>query len=290
MAPQWEPTKEDYELQFGSNHLGHFYLTLLLTDVLKQSKPSRVVVVSSDLYARAPNNFVNVIKGYIEKSNGPSKENYSLMGNYAISKACNLLFAREYNRRYHSQGVICVALHPGVIATDLSRNLPSWMAGLLRSAVARPFLKTVEQGAATTIRCCSLKDDEIKGGHYYRDCNDINAQLQQQFREVGDYNELTDDKVGKDQAYLLWQLSEKLITQKNFTFDLNENVVVEQKSNVENNTADANATATATVTTTTTTTTTDTTATATISSNVGNSNNENANTGNNSNQIIEEEN
>lgn len=237
--PQWQPTKENYEMQFGTNHLGHFYLTMLLTNVLLQSKPSRVINVSSDAHKQCPNPFINTLKSMIEKSDGPPKDNYGPWSNYGISKASNVLFAREYNRRYQSQGITSVSLHPGVIPTELSRNMSSWMSNALKSSVARLFLKTIPQGAATTVRCVSLKDEEIHGGHYYKDCNEANGQLHQQFRLNGDYNKLKDDQVANDQAVLLWQLSEKLVTQKNFAFDLNANVTVEQKSNVEIN---ANAT------------------------------------------------
>jgi len=247
MAGKFEGTKEGYETHFGVNHLGTFYLTLLLTNVLKQSKPSRVVVVSSELHNKAPNPFINSIKEYNQKSDGPSKENFDSMTYYGTSKACNLLFAREYNRRYQSAGVTCVSLHPGVIATELSRDMPSFMQFVLKSAIARPFLKTVPQGAATSIRCCSLKDNEIQGGHYYKDCNDFNGQIQQQFRINVDYNTLTDEQVANDQAYLLWQVSEKLVTQKGFTFNLNDNNN-EQKDNAENN-ANVSVTSTTTATT-----------------------------------------
>jgi len=125
--------------------------------------------------------------------------------------------------------------------------MPSFMQFVLKSAIARPFLKTVPQGAATSIRCCSLKDNEIQGGHYYKDCNDFNGQIQQQFRINVDYNTLTDEQVANDQAYLLWQVSEKLVTQKGFTFNLNDNNN-EQKDNAENN-ANVSVTSTTTATT-----------------------------------------
>jgi len=237
---QWEGSKDNYEMIFATNHLGHFYLTLLLTNVLLQSKPSRVINVSSALSSSAPNPFINHLKSYIQKSDGPPKENYAPMAYYGISKACNLLFAREYNRRYQSLGITSVSLHPGVIPTDLSRNM-GWMASVLKSSFSRLFLKTIPQGAATTVRCVSLKDNEIQGGHYYKDCVDGNGTIPQQFRITGDYNALKDDQVTNDQAYLLWQLSEKLITQKNLTLDSNDNNA-NQKSNLEIN-ANTNVTA-----------------------------------------------
>jgi len=234
--PQWEPSKDEYEMQFATNHLGHFYLTMLLTDVLKQSKPSRVINVSSDAHKRGPNPLIDVLKQCAAKSDGPPKDTYGAWINYGISKASNILFSREYNRRYQSQGITSVSLHPGVIPTDLSRNMPNWMAATLKSSLASVFLKSIPQGAATTVRCCSLKDDEIQGGHYYKDCNEADAQLQPQFRLTVDYNKLTDDQVANDQAQLLWQLSEKLITQKNFTFNLNDhNAPVVSSANTDAN-------------------------------------------------------
>jgi len=238
--PEWQPSKESYEMQFATNHLGHFYLTMLLTNVLLQSKPSRVINVSSSAHGNCPNPFSDHLKSYISKSDGPPKENYGQWSNYGISKASNILFAREHNRRYQALGVTSVSLHPGVIPTELSRNMSGWMSAALKSSVSRLFLKTIPQGAATTVRCVSLKDDQIQGGHYYKDCNEADGQLTQQFRTNSDYSKLKDDQVANDQAVLLWQLSEKLISQKNFTFNLNDNVVVEQKSNEAN--ANANGT------------------------------------------------
>jgi len=228
---EWQASKDGYEMQFATNHLGHFYLTSLLTNVLMQSKPSRVINVSSEAHQFCPNPFVDNLKSYIEKKDGPAQDNYGPWANYGVSKASNILFAREYNRRYQPLGITSVSLHPGTIPTDLSRNLPNWMASTLKSSFGRLFLKTIPQGAATSVRCVSLKDSEIQGGHYYKDCNEADRQLHQQFR-ADNYNQLKDDQVANDQAYLLWQLSEKLITQKNFSFDLNNNKV-EQKSNVE---------------------------------------------------------
>jgi len=228
----WEPTKDGYEMQFGTNHIGHFYLTMLLTEMLIQSKPSRVINVASDAHKYTPNNFINQIRNYIKNEDGPPKDTYSPWGNYGISKSSNILFAREYNRRYQSLGVSSVSLHPGVIPTDLSRNLPSWMASALKSRIARPFLKTIEQGAATTVRCVSLSDSELQGGHYYKDCNEANADLQQQWRITSDYNKFTDVK--NEPPYLLWQLSVNLITKKNFP--LSEGVDKKQEDKTEEKT------------------------------------------------------
>jgi len=229
---QWEPSKDNYEMQFATNHLGHFYLTTLLTNLLLKSKPSRVINVSSGAHNQCPNPFIDHLKNYLQKSDGPPKDPYSPWGNYGISKACNILFAREYNRRYQALGITSVSLHPGVIPTDLSRNMQSWMSSALKSSFARLFLKTIPQGAATTVRCVSLKDDEIQGGHYYKDCNDGEGQVNQQFR-TNNYNQLKDDQVANDQAYLLWKLSEILITQKSLTLSLDDNN--EQKNSLEIN-------------------------------------------------------
>mmetsp|Transcript_22955 Transcript_22955/g.19916 ORF Transcript_22955/g.19916 Transcript_22955/m.19916 type:complete len:281 (+) Transcript_22955:56-898(+) len=106
-------TRDGYEMQFGVNHLGHFYLTNLLTDLLKKSAPSRVINVSSLAHTRGSMNFedINLEKCY---EAGPA---------YAQSKLANVLFTKEYAKLHKDDNIKAVALHPGVVRTELARHM-----------------------------------------------------------------------------------------------------------------------------------------------------------------------
>jgi NAD(P)-dependent dehydrogenase (short-subunit alcohol dehydrogenase family) len=107
-------TEQGWELQFATNHLGHFRLTGLLVPALRAGAPSRVVIVSSAAHLLSPVNFDDV---HFER------RDYDKWVAYAQSKTANVLFARELNRRLRADGVTANALHPGVIMTELARHL-----------------------------------------------------------------------------------------------------------------------------------------------------------------------
>lgn len=212
--PEFRKTTEGFEMQFGTNHIGHFYLTMLLTPLLKKSAPSRVINVSSGAHRNGPNPFGDWVAERFEKVEGPSEANYRPFTNYGISKGANILFAREYNRRFSGDRITAVSLHPGVIPTELTRH-NALLGGLLNS-IGKYFVKSIPQGAATTVRCVSLTDEEIKGGHYYSDCQEANGQLRNDFfpeTNVGN-NESSQEK--------LWILTEKLIEKAGFSLSLDQ--------------------------------------------------------------------
>jgi len=153
--------KYDVELQFLTNHLGHF---LLITGLLSQlSERGRVVLVSSAAHHRAP-------RGGIEWDNLSGHRGYSPWLAYAQSKLANLLMARALGRRFADTGRRAMAVHPGVIWTPLVRHLPLWLRFLWW--FARPiFLKTVEEGAATMTWAAVHAGAEACQGEYLADCN-----------------------------------------------------------------------------------------------------------------------
>lgn len=113
MACPKAQTRDGFEMQIGTNHMGHFLLTNLMMDLLKQSAPARVITVSS-LYHHL---------GYINKNDLNSEKHYWRWLAYGQSKLANILFSRELARQLEGTGVTSNALHPGAVNTELTRNL-----------------------------------------------------------------------------------------------------------------------------------------------------------------------
>jgi len=148
-------TKDGLELQIGVNHFGHFYLTSLLLDILKKSTPSRIVNVSSRASERGKIFFDDLML----------EHNYGPLVSYTQSKLANVLFTMELGKRLEGTGVTTYALHPGVIHTELARDMPaaSFLLGLFP-------LKTPVHGAQTTLYCCLEPGIEQYSGKYFSDC------------------------------------------------------------------------------------------------------------------------
>ena len=151
-------TKSGFELAFGTNHLGPFLLTQLLLDRIKQSAPARIVTVASRAHTRVSGiNFDAVQKPTIGKAGLPE---------YGVSKLANVLFSAELGRRLAGTGVATYSLHPGVVASDVWRELPQPFR-----ALAKLFMISVEEGAATTIYCATSPDVAEQSGLYYDKCS-----------------------------------------------------------------------------------------------------------------------
>lgn len=150
-------TKSGFELAFGTNHLGHFLLTQMLLDRLKASAPARIVTVASRAHTRVGGiNFDDVCQRTKGKAALPE---------YGVSKLANVLFSAELGRRLAGSGVTTYALHPGVVATDVWRELPQPFR-----AIAKLFMISAEEGAATTIYCATSPDVAAQTGLYYDKC------------------------------------------------------------------------------------------------------------------------
>ncbi|WP_157218800.1 SDR family NAD(P)-dependent oxidoreductase [Flavisphingomonas formosensis] len=153
-----------YELQFFTNHIGHFMLVTGLTDLLAED--GRVVMLSSAAHRMAP-------KEGIQFDNLSGEKGYKAGMAYGQSKLANLLFAKELARRFAGSERTANAVHPGVIATNLMRHIPvprPILAGImgLLSAVA---FKTVPQGAATQCYAAANPQAAALNGQYLADCN-----------------------------------------------------------------------------------------------------------------------
>jgi NAD(P)-dependent dehydrogenase (short-subunit alcohol dehydrogenase family) len=150
---QHVPTVDGLETQFAVNHLAPFLLTHLLRDLLVQSAPARVVTVSSEAHKR----------GQIRFDDLQGEQDYSGMKAYSQSKLANLLFNRELARRFGGTGVTANALHPGVIGTRLL------FTGFAPLRLLRPFLKTPERGARTSVFLATIPAVERLTGLYFID-------------------------------------------------------------------------------------------------------------------------
>jgi NAD(P)-dependent dehydrogenase (short-subunit alcohol dehydrogenase family) len=152
-------TTQGFELQFGVNHLGHFLLTTLLLDRLRESAPARIVNVSSDAHYRARHIDFAALQQATASVSGTRE--------YGVSKLCNVLFTQELARRIPPDEVSAYALHPGVIASDIWRRIP-WPA----RPVIKLVMKSPEEGAATSLYCATAPVLDGVSGRYYVNCDE----------------------------------------------------------------------------------------------------------------------
>jgi NAD(P)-dependent dehydrogenase (short-subunit alcohol dehydrogenase family) len=154
-----------HEIQFATNHLGHFALALGLHDSLAAAGSARIVSVSSGGHLRSPVVFDDIDYAF---------RDYDPFGAYGQSKTANVLFAVEATRRWASERIFVNALMPGGIATPLQRHLPAHYAEQALEAfrAAGTDFKSVEQGAATSVLLAASPLLDGIGGRYFEDCNE----------------------------------------------------------------------------------------------------------------------
>jgi NAD(P)-dependent dehydrogenase (short-subunit alcohol dehydrogenase family) len=164
-----ERTAEGWELQFATNHLGHFSLAVGLHDALAQGAAerhgARIVSLSSTAHMRAGIDFDD-----LHFEHRP----YDPQIAYAQSKTANSLFAVEANRRWAAAGIVANAVNPGGVATGLQRNFSARQRASLDAAAAAGVFayKSVAQGAATTLVAAVAPEFAHTGGHYLDDCRE----------------------------------------------------------------------------------------------------------------------
>ena len=164
MACPLARTAEGWEMQFATNHLGHFLLTARLIERLRRSAPARVIVLSSGGHVISPVVFDDIHY---------DGRDYDPWSSYGQAKTANVLFASELDRRERVAGVRAHAVHPGVIHTDLGRHLtPEAIRSIVERATegGAETPKTVEQGAATSVWAATAPELDGQGGLYLADC------------------------------------------------------------------------------------------------------------------------
>jgi len=145
---------DGYEMTFALNHLGHFYLTTLLLDLLKASAPARIVNVSSDAHRFARLNLVN-------PHHPPTYNGFRV---YGQTKLANVVFTYELARRLEGTGVTANAMHPGFVRTGFGRNNEGLISKIF--SLLQAFALTPEQGADTVIYLASSPEVEGVSGKY----------------------------------------------------------------------------------------------------------------------------
>ncbi len=189
-------TKDGYESQIGTNHLGHFLLTGLLIELIINTHESRVVNVSSSAHKYGKMDFRNLLF-----KNG---KDYSPMKAYARSKLANLLFTYELQRLFKAKNInsIALAAHPGFSHTNLGRHLES----KLWYRLLRPLIELIPQSAAmgSLPQIRAAVDPLVKGGEYYGPGG---------FTEMSGHPVLVKSNRtshNREDAKKLWELSEEL--------------------------------------------------------------------------------
>ncbi|XP_050406436.1 retinol dehydrogenase 13-like [Patella vulgata] len=180
-------TEEGFEMQLGVNHLGHFLLTNLLLDKLKESAPSRIINVSSLAHLWATVNFDDL----------NSEKKYDGGAAYGQSKLANILFTKELARKLKGTGVTVNALHPGVVDTELMRHIPlanSSISKFIFFPISYTLFKTPKLGAQTTIHVALDPSIDDITGKYFSDCVEKDVTAEAENEEI---------------ARRLWLVSEK---------------------------------------------------------------------------------
>jgi NAD(P)-dependent dehydrogenase (short-subunit alcohol dehydrogenase family) len=208
MATPFGKTKDGFETQFGTNHLGHFVFVNRMANLIKDG--GRLVNLSSSGHRCSDVNL-----------NDPNFDTtpYEPFVAYGRSKTANILFAVEFDRRHRDRGVRATAVHPGGIATELARYMPdgaieAWFQQIQEQRAAAgepPFeFKSIPQGAATSVWAGVVASADEVGGKYCEDCQvgeliPADSQVSVSSRGVRAY------ALDPEKATALWKKSEEMV-------------------------------------------------------------------------------
>ncbi|RWS29031.1 Retinol dehydrogenase 11-like protein [Leptotrombidium deliense] len=188
-------TEDNIEVQFQTNHLSHFLMVNLLTDLLKRSSPSRVVITSSSAHRFGTLDIENMIRfdKYISHP----------FFAYSDTKLANLLFMRELSRKLKNSAVTVNALHPGAVYTNIIKYNKVWYMKIILIFLCFLQNRSVEEGAQTIVYLSSSAEVNGVTGKYFVDCQPSN------------YNPTVDDRFLSKK---LWDVSQQLCSlQRRFT-------------------------------------------------------------------------
>ena len=202
MASPFERTADGFEIQFGTNHLGHFTLFNELLPLLIAAKGARVVCLSSTGHALSPVHFDDI---------GFEQRQYDPWLSYGQAKTANALMAVAIQEKFSAQGIESFAVHPGGIMTTLQRHMTDediqsrgWVD---KDGNVNELFKTVEQGASTSVWAATSSYLNGRGGQYLHDCEEavIHDQIPESRTGVMRY------AVDKNNAERLWEVSKQLL-------------------------------------------------------------------------------
>ncbi|QLC23136.1 SDR family NAD(P)-dependent oxidoreductase [Parasphingopyxis sp. CP4] len=194
-------TADGFEMQFGTNHLGHFLFTNLIASALIAAAPSRIVNLSSRGHHRDTVHFEDL--HFAERD-------YDKWQSYGQSKTANILFTVGLDARLKDKGVRAYAVHPGGIVTNLGRHLNDddvkfLMAQMQKNSGGNAALKSIPQGAATSCYAATAPELEGQGAVYLEDCHVAAVDDENMAGGVRSY------ALDPDTAEKLWAVSEDLV-------------------------------------------------------------------------------
>ena len=184
-------TEDGIELQFATNHLGHFLLVNILLDLMKSTANSRIVITSSSAHLFGTLDLSNMIR-FDKYINHPFLT-------YCDTKLANVMFMKELSERLDDSDVCVNALHPGTIYTNGIRHNKIWYIKLFLTFICFLYNKTLEEGAQTLIYLSVSEEMDAISGQYFTDC------------KKAKYNPLVDDSCLRKQ---LWKVSAQLCDQQ----------------------------------------------------------------------------
>lgn len=184
-------TKQGFEGQFGTNHIGHFVLTKELFDVIDNTPNSRIVTLSS-LVAKMK-------KGHIYWDDMQFEKSYDKMASYSQSKLANMMFGLELDKKLkeNNSNTISVLVHPGYTATNLQKHM-----GLQGKIMNFLFAQNVKMGILPTLRAAT--DKNVKGGEYY------GPEKMSNWRGYPVLNEPNTEALNRKITQKLWDVTEEL--------------------------------------------------------------------------------
>jgi NAD(P)-dependent dehydrogenase (short-subunit alcohol dehydrogenase family) len=201
MATPLSYTPDGFESQFGTNHLGHFALTVGLLPALKAAAGARIISLTSLGHRRSDVDFDDL---------NFHRRAYDPWLAYGQSKTANVLFAGGLTQRLAGDGIVANAVHPGGIMTGLQKHVPREeqirLGWIDESGIPHPRLKNAEQGAATSIWAAVAAELEGVCGRYLEDCGIAKA-----WSEDKPLSGVKPYALDPDRARRLWSVSEELV-------------------------------------------------------------------------------